>query len=114
MIYELRYYECVPGKLPQVLKRFEDHALPIWNELGIRSLGFWTTAIGENDQSLHYMLAWEDLAEREAKWSAFATDPRWQLARKLSEPAGPLVAKVTNSILKLALHGTTTAFLAAD
>ncbi len=102
------------GKATSGPQTFRGPPLPIWNELGIRSLGFWITAIGENDQSLHYMLAWEDLAEREAKWSAFATCPRWQLARKLSEPAGPLVAKVTNSILKPALHGTTTAFLAAD
>jgi len=108
VIYELRYYECVPGKLPMVLKRFEDHALPIWNELGIRSLGFWTTAIGENDQSLHYMLAWESLADREAKWQAFAMDPRWQASRKLSETAGPLVARIKNSILKSALLDVTT------
>ncbi|PWK59428.1 NIPSNAP family protein [Aminobacter sp. AP02] len=108
MIHELRHYECVPGMLPIVLKRFEDHAFPIWNELGIRSLGFWTTAIGENDQSLHYILAWECLADREAKWHAFAADPRWQLAKKLSEPAGPLVARIRNSILKPVLQGTTT------
>lgn len=103
MIYELRYYECLPGKLPSVLKRFEEDALPIWNEIGIKPLGFWTTAIGENDQSLHYMLAWESLADRDLKWPTFAGDARWLAARKRTEAEGPLVARIRNSILKPAL-----------
>ncbi|WP_127090997.1 NIPSNAP family protein [Aquabacter cavernae] len=103
MIHELRCYDCLPGRLPQVLLRFEQDALPLWREMGIRPLGFWTTLVGENDQSLHYMLAWESLAERETLWARFATDPRWQEARRRSETDGPLVARIRNSILKPAL-----------
>lgn len=105
MIYELRCYECVPGKLPSLLRRFEDDALPIWAEIGIKATGFWTTVIGDNDQSLHYMLAWENLAERESKWQTFTTDPRWIAARKRTEADGPLVARIRNSILRPALLG---------
>jgi NIPSNAP len=36
MIYELRIYQCVPGRLPVLLKRFEDHTLKIWEKHGIR------------------------------------------------------------------------------
>lgn len=100
MIYELRSYECAPGRLPRVIQRFEQDALPLWEELGIRPVGFWTTEIGESDQSLHYMLAWESLAEREAKWATFAADARWGEARRRTEGDGPMVSRIRNTILK--------------
>ena len=31
MIYELRVYHCVPGRLPDLLKRFDTITLKIWN-----------------------------------------------------------------------------------
>ncbi|TIX10945.1 MAG: NIPSNAP family protein, partial [Mesorhizobium sp.] len=30
MIYELRIYDCLPGRLPALLKRFSDQTLAIW------------------------------------------------------------------------------------
>ncbi len=99
MIYELRVYECVPGRLPDLLKRFDTITLKIWEKHGIRQAGFWTTLIGESNQTLHYLLAWESLAEREKKWGAFLADPEWVSARAQTEANGPIVAKVTNSIL---------------
>ena len=35
MIYELRVYTAMPGRLPDVLARFRDHTVGIWNRLGI-------------------------------------------------------------------------------
>ena len=46
MIYELRIYHCVPGRLPAVMKRFETITLKIWERHGIRQAGFWTTFVG--------------------------------------------------------------------
>ncbi len=77
MIYELRVYQCVPGKLPALLKRFEDHTLKIWEKHGIRPAGFWTVLIGDGSNDLHYLLAWESLAEREKVWGTFQVDPAW-------------------------------------
>jgi NIPSNAP len=68
MIYELRIYQCVPGRLPVLLKRFEDHTLKIWEKHGIRQAGFWTVLIGDGSNDLHYLLAWESMAEREKVW----------------------------------------------
>jgi hypothetical protein len=99
MIYELRGYECVPGRLPDLLKRFDTITLKIWEKHGIRQAGFWTTLIGESNQTLHYLLAWESLAEREKKWNAFMADPEWVSARAQTEANGPIVARVANSIL---------------
>lgn len=100
MIYELRIYHCVTGRLPALLKRFDTVTLKLWERHGIRQAGFWTVAIGESSQDLYYMLAWESLAEREEKWAAFAADPEWHAKRAESEKDGPIVASVNNQILQ--------------
>ena len=68
---------------------------------GIRQAGFWTVAIGESSNDLYYMLAWESLAEREKKWSAFGSDPDWIKARiqTETEAGGPLTTNMDNYIL---------------
>ena len=99
MLYELRIYECVPGKLPDLNKRFSTITLKLWEKHGIKQAGFWTTVIGESSQTLYYMLAWDSLADREKKWNAFGVDPEWLAARAKTEEAGPIVANVKNFIL---------------
>ena len=34
MLYELRVYECVPGRLPDLLKRFDTITLGLWEKHG--------------------------------------------------------------------------------
>ncbi|EXJ71751.1 uncharacterized protein A1O5_05561 [Cladophialophora psammophila CBS 110553] len=99
MIYELRIYTTIPGRLPNLLARFENHTLRIWEKHGIRQLGFWTTLVGPDANDLTYMLAWESLAEREQKWNAFFSDPEWIQARADSEKDGAINAKVASSFL---------------
>ncbi len=100
MIYELRIYRCLPGRLPALLQRFETITLGLWERHGIRPVGFWTTVIGESNQDLTYMLAWESLAERETKWTAFQTDPEWIEKRAGTERDGQIVANITSSLLQ--------------
>ena len=99
MIYEYRVYSCLPLQLPRLLARFENHTLGIWKQHGIRQVGFWTVQIGDGNHDLHYILAWESLAEREQKWNAFVADPVWIAARDDSERAGPIIANVKTTIL---------------
>lgn len=99
MIYELRIYHCLPGKLPALLKRFENATLKIWEKHGIRQAGFWTVAIGGSNHDLYYLLAWDSLADRDKKWAAFAADPEWQKARAESEKDGPILTHFSNQIL---------------
>ena len=99
MIYEQRIYKCVPGRLPALLNRFSNITLKLWEKHGIRQAGFWTTLVGESNQELHYMLAWESLAEREKKWNAFASDPEWQAKRAETEKDGAIVADIRNQFL---------------
>ena len=99
MIYELRIYHAYPGKLPALNARFSNHTLKIWERFGIRQVGFWTTVIGESNNALYYILEWENLAEREQKWNAFATDSHWVATRAETEKDGPLTTHITNLIL---------------
>ncbi len=99
MIYELRIYHAAPGRLPNLLLRFQNHTLGIWERFGIRQAGFWTTLIGDSSNQLTYLLAWESLAEREQKWTAFLADPEWVAARAESEKDGPILDNVHSQIL---------------
>jgi hypothetical protein len=99
MIYETRVYRCLPGRLPALLKRFETITLKLWEKHGIRQAGFFTTLVGESNQELTYLLAWESLAEREKKWAAFQSDPGWIAARAQTEADGQIVGNIVNQLL---------------
>ena len=99
MVYELRVYHTVPGRLPPIIKRFDTLTCRLFEKHGIKQVGFWTVAIGESSYDLVYMLQFESLADRDKKWGAFAADPEWIEARAKSEADGPIVASITNSIL---------------
>ena len=99
MIYELRIYRCLAGRLPALLKRFDTVTLKVWAKHGIRQAGFWTTLIGESNHDLTYLLAWESMAERETKWPKFQSDPEWIAGRDASEKDGQIVANVASQFL---------------
>lgn len=99
MIHELRIYRCLPGRLPALLKRFETVTLGLWERHGIRQAGFWTTLIGDSNQELTYLLAWENLAERDTRWTAFQSDPEWLSKRADTEKDGQIVSNITSQLL---------------
>ena len=99
MIYELRIYHAIAGKLPALNARFKNHTLKMWGKFGIRQVGFWTPLIGDNNNDLYYILEWKDLAEREQKWNAFVANPDWLAIRAETEKDGPLVTHISNLIL---------------
>ena len=100
MIYEMRIYHTVPGRLAALNARFANVTLKMWKKHGIRQVGFFTDYIGDNcNNKLTYILEWKSLAEREKVWNAFAADPKWHAARAETEKDGQIVARVENSIL---------------
>jgi hypothetical protein len=99
MVYELRTYEVVPGRMPALHARFENVTRRFFEKHGIRVIGYWEAVIGTSNQ-LVWLIEWQDLAERERKWDAFATDPEWLAARAETERDGPIVARATNVILR--------------
>jgi len=99
VIHELRIYHAVPGRLPDLNKRFETITLKLWEKHGIRQAGFWTVLIGPNNHHLYYLIEWKDMAERDQKWGAFMVDPEWLEKRAETERNGPLVQRVENMLL---------------
>jgi hypothetical protein len=89
----------VPGRQSALLSRFKNETLRIWEKHGVRQAGFWTTLIGKSSQEITYMLAWDSLAEREKRWSAFLADPEWAMVVAETEKDGQLVENISSQLL---------------
>ena len=100
MIYEMRSYRAMPGRMPDLLKRFDTITLKLFDKHGIKQAGFWTTEVGESNHNLIYLVAYESMAEREQKWGAFMSDPEWLEKRAETERNGAIVASLSNSMLQ--------------
>jgi NIPSNAP len=99
MLHELRIYEAIPGQMPALHKRFREITGAFFEKHDIKIVAYWDAVIGTTNV-LYYLVEWQSLAEREQKWGAFMADPEWSAARAKTEANGPLVAKVTNMILR--------------
>jgi hypothetical protein len=99
MIMEMRVYRCLPGRLPALMKRFDTLTLKLWDKHGIKQAGFYTTLIGTSNQELTYFIAWDSLAEREKKWTAFQSDPDWIAGRAKSEEDGQIIDNIVSQLL---------------
>lgn len=109
MIYELRVYSCIPGGLPPLLQRFETTTLQIWERIGIKPAGFFTTLIGPSNNDLTYLLAWDSMEERERLWGIFAKDPEWTNARAAHQKEhGEVVTNIASSFLSPTAFSTMT------
>lgn len=100
MIYEQRSYFVHPGKMGALQRRFRDHTCRLFEKHGITNIGYWTNAIGGRSDELVYIVAFQDMAQRDAAWAAFASDPEWRQAAGESEKDGPLVHHIENRILR--------------
>jgi hypothetical protein len=98
MLYEMRSYYVVPGRLPDIIARFRDHTTGIFERIGIKNIGYWTELVGRNDL-LVYIIAFEDMADREAKWEKFITDPEWIEVKTRTEADGQIVRYLENRFL---------------
>ena len=99
MIYELRIYYTVPGKLPALNDRFANVTLAYFKKYGIQVVGFWTDEVGVSNR-LSYIVAFSDMAERDQAWADFRADPERAAAFAETEKDGPLVARIQNTILR--------------
>lgn len=100
MIYELRTYTVMPGRMADLNRRFADITLGYFSRFGIQVVGFWTNELGGSSDQLIYMLAYDSLADREQKWGTFAADRDRLAAFAETEKNGPLVKRLTAQILR--------------
>jgi hypothetical protein len=77
VILEQRDYQVYAGKLPDVLRLYEEEGIPIQLEILGGLVGAFTTEIGALST---YSTLWryESFAEREEKRARLQTDPRWK------------------------------------
>lgn len=91
--FEMRTYTTNEGKRPDLIKRFQDHTLRLFEKNGIENIAYFIPT-DEADQSLTFILGYPSEESRDELWDKFANDPQWQEAYKASEANGPLVKKV--------------------
>ena len=101
-VYELRVYHAAPGKLPDLLARFRDHTIKLFEQHGIESVAYWTP-IDEPEKSntLIYMLHHPSREAAAANWKSFQDDSTWKSVKEASEANGKLVEKVDSTYLAL-------------
>lgn len=86
-LFELRRYEG-PSEAAS-LKKIEmfnsGGELAIFRKVGLRPVFFGQTLYGTRLPQFEYMLAYADMAERQAQWSAFGSDPDWKVLSQREE-----------------------------
>ena len=100
MIYEIREYTTVPGRMPALVRRFKDHTFEIFARLGMTMTFMSLTELGDDSTNeLVYVMEFDSYDDMSTKWAAFRADPEWRAAREASEADGPIVAKIRRRVL---------------
>jgi hypothetical protein len=101
-VYELRIYHANEGKLDDLLRRFRDHTMQLFEKHGIKNVAYWTpTDDPLKGKTLVYMLEHPSREAATANWKAFQADPEWQTVRDKSEANGKLVEKIDSTFLAM-------------
>lgn len=100
-VFELRTYYCQPGKLPNLITRFRDHTLKIFENVGMQNIVYFVTDEPSGKQPLLvYLLAHKSQEAAKKSWENFLADPEWIKARDNSEKDGKILVKLESVYLK--------------
>jgi hypothetical protein len=101
-VYELRIYHAAEGKLDDLLRRFRDHTMKLFEKHGLKNVAYWTpTDDPLKGKTLIYILAHPSREAAAANWKAFGEDPEWQSVKEKSEANGKLVDKVDSTYMAM-------------
>ena len=101
-VYELRIYHTFEGKLDDLLRRFREHTMQLFEKHGIKNVAYWTpTDEPLKGKTLVYIIAHPSREAATSNWQAFRDDPEWQSVRDKSEANGKLVEKIDSTYLAL-------------
>jgi len=99
-VYELRVYHTYEGKLDDLLRRFREHTVKLFEKHGMKNVAYWTpTDEPLKNKTLIYILAHASREAATANWKAFGEDPEWKSVRDKSEENGKIVEKVDSTFL---------------
>lgn len=100
MVYELRTYTALPGRLPALHQRFRDHTMRLFEKHGMKNVLYTTPVDADRSaDTLVYLVAHPSLEAADRAWAAFRSDPDWKKAQAESEKDGKIVAKVERQYL---------------
>ena len=100
-IFQLRTYES-PSSQDHVRKveMFHHGEFEIFQKAGFGQVFYGDALIGPRLPNLTYMLTFPDLAEMNAKWEAFHSDPAWKtLSASPRYSFEPIVSNISNLLL---------------
>ena len=102
-VYELRIYHTYEGKLDDLLTRFREHTMKLFEKHGMKNIAYWLpTDDPLKGKTLVYVISHASRDAATANWKAFGEDPEWQSVRDKSEANGKIVEKVDSTFLTLA------------
>lgn len=100
-IFELRQYQSASeaaGK--KKIEMFNDQGeIDIFKRLQFNPVFWGETIIGPDRPNLTYMVTFNDLAEKETKWSSFMEDAQWKELSSKPEYSNDLLLKLITSTL---------------
>jgi len=93
-VYELRTYTTYEGRLDDLLARFENHTMRLFERHGIHNVAYWVPQ--DQADTLIYIVSHPDREAAAASWDAFRSDQEWLEAREASRRNGALVQEVVS------------------
>lgn len=103
MIYEVREYVPVAGRLGDVVDLFTSVVVPLFRKHAMEIAQAGCTTVGDNSfNELVYTMRFSCLAELERKWEAFLADPDWRSALAIREETGPLYQAIRRRVVDAA------------
>jgi len=101
--FEVRKYYANDGKLQDLLNRFQNHTMKLFEKAGMENIAYFMP-VENTDNSMTYILGYPDEKSRDLMWAKFGSDPEWKKAYEESHVNGPLVKSVDQTFMVLALH----------
>ncbi len=100
-IFELRTYESHSIKASKKkIEMFNDGGeIAVFNKTGLAPVFFGETIVGPQMPNLTYMLVFDNLTDRDAKWKVFGGSPEWKKLSGDPQYKGT-VSNITDFILK--------------
>jgi hypothetical protein len=100
-VFELRTYTAPEGKLDDLVARFRNDTLRIFEKHGMENVGYWLpTDAPASSNTLIYILAHDSRDAATKSWAAFRDDPEWKGVAERTQANGPIVSKVESVFLE--------------
>ena len=100
-VFELRTYTAPEGRLDDLLARFRNDTVRIFEKHGMHNVGYWVpTDTPASANTLIYILAHDSRDAATKSWEAFRADPEWVAVRERTQANGPITSNVQSVFLE--------------